>query len=94
MKKRNGFLLGRGGLAGEPSGRNFRPSKDAKALGVSDVASAGGGRPVNFANNVRSHLRMVNIPSIDPRVFLKLPNCSATDTIAITVSIVVFNQAQ
>lgn len=93
MKKRKGFLLGLGGLAGDPSGRNFRPSKDANALGVSDVASAGGGRPVNLANNVRNHRRMVNIPSIEPRVFLRFPNCSATDTIAIIVSAVVFSQA-
>src|SRR5689334_18636292 len=81
-KKRNGFLLGRGAWAGVPSGWNFLPSKEAKALGVKAVASAGGGRPVIFANNVRSHLISVNIPSIDPSVFLRFPNCSATETIA------------
>ncbi len=85
-KKKNGFLLGRGGLTGEPSGRNFLPSNLAKALGVSDVASAGGGRPVSLANKVLIQRRMANIPSIDPSVFLRFPNCSATDTIAATVS--------
>lgn len=86
MKKRKGFLLGRGGEAGEPSGRNFRPSKEAKALGVRDIASAGGGRPVIFASRLRSQRRMVNIPRIEPRVFRRLPNCSATDTMAVIVS--------
>ena len=85
-KKRKGFLLGRGGLAGVPSGRNFRPSKEAKALGVRDVASAGGGRPVTFAKRVRSQRRMAKMPSMEPRVSLRVPNCSATETIAVLVS--------
>jgi len=82
MKNRNGFLLGFGAVDGDPSGSSFRPSKEAKALGVSAVASAGGGRPVIFANSVLSHLNTVNIPNIDPSVFRRLPNCSATETIA------------
>ncbi len=69
-----------------PSGRNFLPSNLAKALGVSDVASAGGGRPVSLASRVLIQRSIANIPSIEPRVFLRLPNCSATDTIATTVS--------
>ena len=82
MKNKNGFLLGFGAVDEEPSGSSFRPSNDAKAPGVSAVASAGGGRPVILANNVRNHLKTVNIPNIEPSVFLKLPNCSATETIA------------
>lgn len=82
MKKRKGFLLGRGADDGEPSGRNLRPSKAAKAEGVRAVASAGGGRPVIFAKRVRSQRRTVKIPRMDPRVLRRLPNCSATDTIA------------
>lgn len=85
-KNKKGFLLGRGELTGVPSGRNFLPSNLAKALGVNAVASAGGGRPVSFANNVLIQRSMANIPSIDPRVFLRFPNCSATDTIAMIVS--------
>ena len=82
-KNRKGFLLGLGAAgATVPSGKSFRPSNEAKALGVRDVASAGGGRPVILAYSVRSHLMIVKIPSIDPSVFRKFPNCSATDTIA------------
>ena len=84
-KKKNGFLEGRGG-AGEPSGRvagpEPLPENAAKAEGVRAAASAGGGRPVSFANSVLSHLIMANIPSTEPRVSRRLPNCSATDTIA------------
>lgn len=85
-KKKNGFLLGRGGLTGVPSGRNFFPSNFAKALGVKAVASAGGGRPVSLAKRVLIHRSIANMPRIDPSVFLRLPNCSATDTIATIVS--------
>ena len=51
---RKGFLEG----AGWPFGRRVededeRPWKEAKAEGVSEVASAGGGRPVIFARSVR-----------------------------------------
>lgn len=56
--------------------------KAANADGVSDVASAGGGRPVSFAMRVLNHLRIVKMPRTEPRVFRRLPNCSATDTIA------------
>ena len=84
----NGFFEGRGGR-GEPSGRvvGARPPfmKEANAVGVSDVASAGGGRPVNLATSVRIQRRMVKMPSIEPRVLRRLPNCSATETIAVTV---------
>lgn len=53
-KMRKGFLEG----VGWPSGRTEdeeeeRPWKEAKAEGVRDVASAGGGRPVIFAKRVR-----------------------------------------
>ena len=40
-----------GGWLGEDG--EERPWKEAKAEGVRDVASAGGGRPVTFANSVR-----------------------------------------
>ena len=56
--------------------------KEAKAEGVRDVASAGGGRPVSLARRVRSQRRMVKIPRTEPRVLRRLPNCSATETIA------------
>jgi hypothetical protein len=84
MKK--GFFEGLGG-AGEPSGSVAgaeRPCiKAAKADGVSEAASAGGGRPVIFAINVLNHLIIVKIPKADPRVFRKFPNCSATETMAL-----------
>lgn len=82
---KNGFLEGLGG-AGEPSGRvagdERPPMKAAKAAGVREVASAGGGRPVSLAIRVRNHRMMVKMPSAEPRVFRRLPNCSATETIA------------
>jgi hypothetical protein len=56
--------------------------KDAKAEGVRDVASAGGGRPVILATRVRSQRRRVKMPRTEPRVLRRLPNCSATETIA------------
>lgn len=81
-----GFLEGLAGT-GVPSGRvvGVRPPdmKDAKFEGVRAVASAGGGRPVTLASNVLIHRRMVKIPSMEPSVLRKLPNCSATETIAI-----------
>lgn len=83
----NGFLEGLGG-AGEPSGsvagapEDEPDMKEANADGVREVASAGGGRPVSFAMRVRAHRNSVKIPSTDPSVFFKVPNCSATETIA------------
>ena len=66
-----GFRDGRGG-AGDPSGSIAGPlppeTKCENAAGVRDVASAGGGRPVNFAVRVRIHRSSVYIPSIEPRV--------------------------
>lgn len=61
--------------------------KAAKAAGVKDVASAGGGRPVSFASNVRNHRMSVKIPRAEPRVLRRLPNCSATETIATNQSV-------
>lgn len=91
MKKRKGFLDGRGGEL--PSGRILRPSKEANAEGVKEVASTGIGRPVIFAKRVRIQRIMVNIPKMDPRLLRKFPNCSATDTIAVIVSRVPFERA-
>ena len=88
MNSRKGFLEG----VGWPSGRGeddeeVRPWKAAKAEGVRDVASAGGGRPVILASKVRNQRRSVNIPKIDPRVLRRLENCSATETIAMVGSL-------
>ena len=84
-----GFFEGRGG-AGEPSGRVVRvlslrvpERKEEKLAGVREVASAGGGRPVILAISVRIHRRMAKMPRTEPRVFRRLPNCSATLTIAV-----------
>ena len=41
---------------------------------MSEVASAGGGRPVNLARSVRSHRIRVKIPRIEPRVVLRFEN--------------------
>lgn len=60
----------------------MRPWKDAKAEGVRDVASAGGGRPVIFAKIVRVQRRRVKMPRIEPRVLRRFENCSATEIIA------------
>src|SRR4051794_33351570 len=82
MKK--GFFDGLAG-AGEPSGRVVAarpPMKAAKAAGVKDVASAGGGRPVSLAIKVLNHRMIVKIPKAEPRVLRRFPNCSATETIA------------
>jgi hypothetical protein len=51
---------------------------------VSSFDEAGGGRPVSFAIAVLIHRMSVNMPSTEPRVFLRLPNCSATDTMAVS----------
>ncbi len=59
-----------------------RPWKAAKADGVSAVASAGGGRPVILARRVRSQRSKVKMPRIEPRVFRRFPNCSATEIMA------------
>ena len=83
----NGFLDGRGG-SGDPSGSVAGTPEDepdmneAKADGVNAVASAGGGRPASFAKRVLSHRINVNMPRTDPSVFRRLPNCSATETMA------------
>ena len=83
-----GFLEGFGG-AGVPSGRvaggpDDEPDiNEANAEGVRAVASAGGGRPVSFAISVRAHRNNAKIPSTEPNVFRRLPNCSATETIAV-----------
>ena len=86
----NGFFEGFGGR-GEPSGRvvGVRPPdrKEAKLVGVRAVASAGGGRPVSFAMRVRIQRRRVKMPSMEPSVLRKLPNCSATETMAVTLSV-------
>lgn len=80
-----GFLDGVGGelglFAADEEGE-VRPWKEAKAEGVRDVASAGGGRPVIFARRVRSQRRRVKMPRIEPRVLRRLENCSATEIIA------------
>lgn len=84
-KTRKGFLEGDGDddvklFEAEEGGR---PRKDAKAEGVREVASAGRGRPVTFANKVCSQRRTVNMPRIEPSVLRKFVNCSATAIIAI-----------
>ena len=78
-------MLGRG--VDVPSGCRTRPSKEANARGVREVESAGGGRPVTLAKSVRIHRRRAKIPRIDPRVLRRLPNCSATETIAFCSSV-------
>lgn len=78
----NGFLEGRGGAEVPSGGITAWPVNLAKAAGVRDVASAGGGRPVNFARSVRIHRRIANIPNTDPSVSRRFENCSATETIA------------
>lgn len=87
-KKRNGFLEGRG-RPGGPSGDWLLVNAE-NAEGVKAVASAGGGRPVNLAKRVRIHRITVKMPKIEPSVLRRFPNCSATDTIAksVTVSMV------
>ena len=78
MKRRNGFLEGRGGML--PSGRC--PVKAANLDGVSSLAELGGALPVTLAMSVLIQRMSVKMPSTEPRVALKLPNCSATETIA------------
>ena len=82
MKTRKGFLEGVGWPLGRVATDGERPWKAAKADGVSAMASAGGGRPVTFARSVRSQRSRVKMPRIEPRVFRRFPNCSATETIA------------
>lgn len=79
----NGFLESDGGalgLFGEDAAE--RPWKEAKAEGVREVASAGGGRPVILATRVRIQRRRVKMPRMEPRVLRRLENCSATEIIA------------
>ena len=59
------------------------PWKAKNAEGVSEVASAGGGRPVSFARRVRSQRRRVKMPRMEPRVLRREENCSATETMAV-----------
>ena len=80
MKRRKGFLDGLG-RTGVPSG--IVPVKAANLEGVSSLGDEGGGLPVTFAISVRIQRINVNIPRTEPRVVLRLPNCSATETIAI-----------
>lgn len=75
----NGFFDGFA-ADGEPSG--LRPVNAAKLAGVRSVELAGSGRPVSFAIAVRTHLMTVYMPSTEPSVCRKLPNCSATETMA------------
>lgn len=77
-----GLREGVGGAPGWEEDEEVRPWKAAKADGVREVASAGGGWPVILASRVRSQRRRVKMPSMDPRVFRRLENCSATETIA------------
>lgn len=79
-----GFLLARGG-EGEPSG-SF-PLNCAKFMGVSSLELAGGGRPVSFAMAVRIQRSTVNMPSTEPSVDRRFPNCSATETMASNESV-------
>lgn len=67
-----------------------RPRKAAKAEGVSDVASAGGGRPVILAKSVRSQRKRAKMPRMEPMVLRRLANCSATETIATEAVSVLF----
>ena len=84
-KIKNGFLEGVGWPFGRREGPDGdSPWNDANAEGVSDVASAGGGRPVTLAKSVRSQRRTVKMPSMEPRVVRRVENCSATCTIAIS----------
>ena len=71
------------GLGGALEGEEGEsPWNEAKADGVRDVASAGGGRPVILAKRVRSQRRRVKMPRIEPRVVRRFANCSATEIIA------------
>ena len=82
---KNGFFEGVGWPFGNREGpEEESPWNDANAEGVSDVASAGGGRPVTLAKRVRSQRRRVKMPSMEPRVVRRVENCSATWTIAIS----------
>ena len=79
----NGLREGVGDAPGcEEVEDEVRPWKDAKAEGVREVASAGGGRPVILARRVRIQRRTVKIPRMEPRVLRRLENCSATETMA------------
>ncbi len=76
---KSGFFEGVGCPFGSREGPDGdSPWNDANAEGVSDVASAGGGRPVTLATRVRSQRRTVKMPSMEPRVVRRVENCSAT----------------
>lgn len=86
-----GLRDGRGGAV-VPSGSTVGPAlpsvrdkKEAKEDAFNEAASAGGGRPVIFANSVRSQRRRVKTPNTEPSVSRKFPNCSATETMAVKV---------
>lgn len=74
-----GLRDGDGGV-GEPSGS--RPWNFANFAGVRSFEDAGGGLPVILAKAARIHRSRVYMPRTEPNVCLRLPNCSATDTIA------------
>ncbi len=81
-KTRKGFREGGGEDEWFGAEEGGRPRNDAKADGVREVASAGGGRPLTLANKVRSQRRIVNMPRIEPSVLRRFVNCSATETMA------------
>ena len=88
MNMRNGFFDGVDWPLGRSEGDDeVRPWKVANAEGVREVASAGGGRPVNLAKRVRRYRRRVKMPRMDPRVLRRFENCSATETIAAKVKV-------
>ena len=76
-----GFLLGLGRPSG-PTELEDPLAKAEKFAGVRAVASAGGGRPVRRAMAVRIQRRSVKMPRTEPSVWRRVPNCSATDTMA------------
>lgn len=78
MKRKNGLLEGLGRVLAS----GMEPVKVANFEGVSSLGEEGGGLPVILAMSVRIQRINVNRPRTDPRVVLKLPNCSATEIIA------------
>ena len=82
-----GFREGVGAPVGFEGDDEESPWNEAKAEGVRAVASAGGGRPVTFAMRVRAQRRRVKMPRMEPSVFRRFENCSATETIAVKLFI-------
>lgn len=96
-KNNKGFLLsfvgpGIGRPSGPILGGSGSPANFAKFEGVSEVASAGGGRPVILARRVRSQRRRVKMPRMEPSVVLRVENCSATETMAVSVLVAGFGE--